>query len=544
MNLEKTISIARNHTALVNIVILGESNPAEMAAKELSNYLEQITEAKFSIYHTSSVQPQILFSLDTSLDGDDFCYYIYDKDLIIKANSEDGFFFAVYDFLERILACRFYSPKEEFIPKNCNLSVQFSKVMFHPAIRFRENYYKDYEDPTFAKKHKLQPAREHKGWGFWCHSFETLIPASEYFETHPEYFSLYQGKRVGEHAQLCLANPDVFDTLIENLDKHMAQQPDALYWSISQNDNDAFCTCEKCKKLDEEEESPMASVLQFVNKVAMRYPDKIISTLAYWYTRKPPKTIIPAENVHIMLCNIEANRGLPIESDPRNKDSKEELLAWKNICGNVFLWDYCIQFRNLVAPFPNLRVLAPNIRFFIENNVTALFSQSNREYHGEFSTLRGYMIAKLMCEPSRDPEEIMDEFLFGYYKQAAPFIKEYINKMHDALENNGGDLNIFGSPIDYKETFLTPELLTSYQELFRNAKEATQLDPETLFRVKTAEMPLLYAIIELKHGTKEDQLQAITAFAGQAKKIGLEKVEEWKITTEQYICDAIAMQNS
>mgnify|MGYP007025308279 CR=1 FL=1 len=39
----------------------------------------------------------------------------------------------------------------------------------------------------------------------------------------------------------------------------------------------------------------------------------------------------------------------------------------------------------------------------------------------------------------------------------------------------------------------------------------------------------------LKYGTKQEQTERIGAFIDQARRIGLEKVEEWKITTDKFI---------
>lgn len=539
MKLEKPVAIAKNREAIIKIVKNEFTRPAEI----LSNYLKRITQSEFEIVETSSILPSIVFKTNKDLKQAGFCYYIYDKDIMIESASEQGFVYAVYDFLERIVGCKYYTRTEEYIPFDANLTVFFKKYTFEPIIQYRENYYKEFEDEIFAEKHKMQPAQKHKGWGFWCHSFQTLVSPEEYFDEHPEYFSLFEGKRVGTNAQLCLSNPKVFDVLVENLKKHMDKNPEAIYWSISQNDNNAYCQCEQCKKLNNLDESPMGSVLTFVNKVAERFPDKTISTLAYWYTRKPPKHTRPAKNVHIMLCNIEANRGLPIETDPKSIESKNELLAWKEICNNVFLWDYCIQFRNLVSPFPNLRTLKPNMRFFVKNHVRSLFSQSNREHGGEFCELRGYMLAKLIWDPYCDINAVMLEFLDGYYKQASPFILNYINTMHDALEHSGGELSIFGAPSDYDKTFLTQGLFDEYEKLFDMAEDAVKTDSETLFRVKTARLPLYYAGICLGYGSREKQLDMIVAFASQAKKIGLVMVEEWKITVEKFVTDSIANLN-
>ena len=50
----------------------------------------------------------------------------------------------------------------------------------------------------------------------------------------------------------------------------------------------------ECKKIIEDEGSPSGLYLDFVNRVAeiveKKHPDKYISTLAYGFTVKPPKT--------------------------------------------------------------------------------------------------------------------------------------------------------------------------------------------------------------------------------------------------------------
>ena len=536
MNLSKPICIAENKNA--NVVIVSKEYPR--AAGILAEYLRKITDAVFKIQETTTVNPNIVLkNVDHGASG--FCYRIYDKDIEIEAGSEQAMVYAVYDWLERIAGCRYYSRSYEYIPFDANLTVCFEEYHFSPVLEYREILYRDYSDPDFAEKHKMTPSsKRDENWGFWCHSFYTLCPPEEYFDEHPEYFALYEGKRVGENAQLCLSNPDVFEIVLKNLKKHMAEKPDAKYWSVSQNDNAAYCQCEKCREMNERDGSPIGSVLNFVNRIAEHFPDKVISTLAYWYTRKAPAVTRPGDNVHIMLCNIEANRGLPIETDEKSAGSRQELLDWKEICQNVFLWDYCIQFRNLVSPFPNLRVLGPNIRFFVENNVRSLFSQCNREIGGEFHELRGYLLAKLMWDPYINEREVMIDFLNGYYKQAGPLILQYIDLIHDEMEKAGGELNIFGGPLDAKDTYLREELFRRYESLFEEAIAAAEGDRDTQFRVKTAALPVYYAGIVLEYGSREEKLRRIGKFAEQARKTGLVMVEEWKITVDKFVTDAIA----
>ncbi len=123
-------------------------------------------------------------------------------------------------------------------------------------------------------------------------------------------------------------------------------------------------------------------MIAFVNRVAGEFPDKVISTLAYQYTRSAPKNIKPAPNVNIMLCSIECNRSKPIATDPSSASFRKDVEDWGRLTDNIIMWDYVVQFRNLVSPFPNLRVLQPNIQYFAKNNIRMMFQQGRRRQRG------------------------------------------------------------------------------------------------------------------------------------------------------------------
>lgn len=512
-------------------------------ANILSSYLCKVTGIDFQVSPDITLKNQIIFkhSDQYGLNGFKYTTCIDNtyKQLIFEASNEQAFVYAVYDFLERLVGCRYLAPYVDFIPQEPSLSVELESYSYIPPIEYREIYYKNFENKDFAEKHKAAQSKAHEGWGFWCHSFQNLLPSQEYFNDHPEYFALLNGERHPQ-GEPCLSNPEVQQIMINNLKKFMDEKPDCLYWSVSQNDDNNYCQCEHCKKLDDYDESPMGSVLTFVNKVAESFPDKVISTLSYWYTRKPPKHTRPNSNVHIMTCNIEANRGLPIATDPSSLESKEELEFWASISKNVSLWDYNIQFRNLVSPFPNLRTLAPNMQFFVKNNVKLLFSQCNREVGGEFCELRAYLLAKLAWDPYCDVNKHLEDFCIYYYKEAAPFILEYIHAIHDTQEKHNHRLDIFGGPENARKTFLTKKLFKHYVELFERAKASVAYNEDLLLRTEVAALPVDYAGIVLKYGTPKQRLSRIAHFARIARKSDLHMVEEWKITVDQFVTDALA----
>ena len=310
------------------------------------------------------------------LQTDGFALRTVGGKLIIAGGSEKGTLYGVYEFLERYLSCRRYSPEVEFVPQLQRIELPSIEDMQIPQIDFRQNFYRLAEDPGYAEWHRLDNHKQ--DWGMWVHTFATLLSPQEYFGDHPEYFSLVNGERISD-GQLCLTNETVFSIVVASLGREMAKKPWAHYWSVSTNDTFKNCECDACRALDEREESPMGSLLTFVNRVAAEFPEKTISTLAYQYSRKPPKKLRPAANVNIVLCNIECNRSRPIATDSGSASFRADVEGWAKICDNILIWDYVIQFANLVSPFPNLRVLQPNIRYFVDNHSVAMFQQGNRE---------------------------------------------------------------------------------------------------------------------------------------------------------------------
>jgi hypothetical protein len=332
------------------------------------------------------------------------------------------------------------------------------------------------------------------------------VPPDKYEESNPEFFSMREdGTRPAITAygsQLCLSNPELFNTLVENLRELISERPHLKYWSVSQEDSGPganHCFCDGCIDLMEryggDRERSSGAFIYFVNKVAREFPDYMISTLAYRFTREAPDNITPEPNVNIMLCNIESQRHKPVyETDPA---FSKDLENWGRIAGDILIWDYNVQFSNYYAPFPNLHTIKPNINFFTDNNVNALFMQGNGFVGGEMAELRAYLISKLMWNPDADDDAIIDDFLDGYYGAAGRYIRQYIDTMRHALLESGHGLEIYTGPPVAKDTYLTAEMMDEYKRLFDKAEKAVKGDAELLGRVRIARMPIMYAEIQI-----------------------------------------------
>ena len=563
---EEQIVLADNNTSRYTIIIPAHATTYEQkAATVLQNYLMQISGAALPIItadkHRSSYeivlgQNERLDELNTGINyqvlkEDGFAIKTDSSKLIIAGGNEKGTLYGVYSFLEKYLGCRMYTPTVKVIPSNSHITLPKINDQQVPVIGFRDTHYRATWDAEYTDWHKLDhaPDGERTDWGMWVHTFNELVPPQAYYQAHPEYFAMVKGQRLP--TQLCLANPAVLEITVQNLRKKIAQNPTAKYWSVSQNDNRDYCTCDLCRAQDSIEGSPSGSIISFVNKVAGQFPDKMISTLAYEYGRHAPKTLKPRDNVNIMLCSIEAYRDKPLVQDTASAEFVKDVKDWGKIAKDIIIWDYVIQFNHLLSPFPNFQVLQPNLQFFAENGVNAMFEQGNREVGGEFAALRSYMISKLMWDPYLNADSVMNDFLNGYYGAAGKRIREYIDKMRDELLKNKKPLRIFGSPNDASDTYLTPALIAHYNSIFDDAEKMVKDSAILLERVRIARLPLMYATMEQakKNYTGENGLfvkvngkwevrtslrNMVDEFTDLCKREGVTQVKEWSTTPEEY----------
>jgi hypothetical protein len=511
------MTIAENGVAKVVVVVAADaSEPQQHAAAELTDFLQQITSAKFEIVPPPAAgKPRLLvgpkaakladaeFSTD-GLGSDGIIIRTVGDDLILAGGEPRGTLYAVYTFLEEQLGCRWWSSEVSTIPKKPTIKLSPLEIRYVPVLEYRESFWFDAFDGDWAVRnkcnghaHRLDAKRggKHIYQGF-VHTFYSLIPPDKYFKDHPEWFSEIGGKRTYNHAQLCLTNEEMRKELVKNLKARLRDNPAATIASVSQNDWHGNCQCSRCAAIEKEEGSPAGLMLRFVNAVAEdiegEFPNVAISTLAYQYTRKPPKYTRPRQNVIVRLCSIECSFSKPL-ADERNKAFRDDIIGWSKICNRLYIWDYTTNFRHYVMPHPNLLVLGPNVNFFVENNVKGIFEQgAYQSYGAEMAELRAWVLAKLLWDPSRDGQELIDEFIDGYYGPAATHIKDYLEVTHDAVEASGDWLGCF-SPHTAK--FLSFETLSKGWAHLKAAEAAVQDDPELRFRVKVAQLPVMYTFM-------------------------------------------------
>jgi hypothetical protein len=448
------LTLAKKGQTAYTIVTAKEASPSERrGAAELQRFLNEITGAHFSVATDDSAPlgDLILVGRSRITDGlnlnipfdklgkEGFALKTSGRNLVIAGGRLRGTMYGVYTFLEK-LGCRWVARDVSRIPKIPTLTVAPMDEIQKPSFEYREVHIGEGFGKDWAARNKTNgyfaALDESTGgkvkYSPWVHSFYSLVPPAKYFKDHPEYFSLVEGKRRGEQAQLCLTNPDVVRIAIESVSRILTERPEATISSVSQNDFGGQCECDNCRRVEREEGGSSAGpLIRFVNAVAegveKQHPDKLIDTLAYFYSETPPTKTRPRHNVRIRMCPIGACNAHPYEKCRHDAYIMNNLRAWAKITGNIYIWHYNANFSHPLLPLPDFDELAADIPMYKRNGVVGLFMQGTYTVGGADNALRAYLLARLLWDAGVDVEKVIDEFHEIYYGKAARPMRTYLD---------------------------------------------------------------------------------------------------------------------
>ena len=530
----------RNGKSDYQIVISPEASASEQtAARELQQYIEQIGGARLPI--TSDLKATgrsihvgynervatLTGAQRPERDDEGFTYRTVGHDLLIWGGAQRGTMYGVFTFLERELGIHWLTPNCTIVPEKKQWKLPKLNRSERPYIGYRySNYFVARDVPEWSahtrENTKWYPATNDYGnieAYYGAHTMEWLVPVKEFFETHPEYFCLRDGKRYNGYGQLCLSNPEVLEICKTRMMQRMREEPGYRIYSLSQNDNFRFCQCEKCVAIEQQYGGHSGLIVWFVNQVAdavkNEFPDKYIGTFAYQYSRQPPTGIKPRENVVIRLCSIECCFAHPLDAGcPQNEAFMRDLKGWAELAPHLFIWDYIVDYAQYMAPWPNFQVLGPNIRVFGENKAIGIFEEAQYQSAGaEFDEMKAWTVNQLLWNPDQDVDSLVTIFIDGFYGKAASHIKDYYRLCQGLVKP---DVH-YGIYIREDHEIYSDEFIQKAFAILREALQAAETD-EIRERVDRVRMQPLYLHCarhkaeSLQDGTWEELLRLMKQY--------------------------------
>ena len=562
----ETIHLAHDGKTNYAIVLGKSATPPEtLAVAELQSYLEKATGARLTIVKESNLTSGVngiyvgwtefalKHGIDSSkLDGQEWVIQTFGKDLVLTGGRPVGSLYAVYEFLETKVGCRWLDRDTEIVPHCPDLTVSQLDVRAKPAfweraiytgvsatpaisseMRAKEGLFQERNKSTdpLAKFGRVLYGSPGNGHTFYAYSKD--FPAD-----HPEYFSMdAAGKRERATSgsgpgQLCLTNPEVRRLLLARLKNFIAQdrenaaksnRPSPRIYDISQNDNGSFCLCPTCKAMVDKEGSACGPLLDCINELADgikdAYPDVLVMTFAYQNTLKPPKTLKPRSNVIIRLAQLNAEWAPEVSerashypdyfrpmSHPINRVALEDIVAWSKLAQHLAIWDYwVIYLRNahgypktdtFPTPYVNAAHLQPDLQLFLRNRVESVFAECEYSERSSFQALKLWLGQKLLQDPNQPVAPLVKSFMEGYYGSASPQMTAYLNYLENQIAAVPATTKL-SSTREHLRPYLTLEFFTTVHDLLTEAEKRCESDANSLLHVKQEWIPVDAAIFNM-----------------------------------------------
>ncbi|WP_176706149.1 DUF4838 domain-containing protein [Paenibacillus hemerocallicola] len=515
----KQVMLANNGNAKYGIFVRSDATEMDKhAAQELTTYLTQVTGAAFQIFEgttppggpmivvgrsalTESLVPELT---GQSLGEDGFVIAAAQRYLMIAGSHPRGTMYGVNYFLDTYVGVKWYSPSYTFVPTFPKLKVCIHYDVQVPRFQYREMYVNDGSNEQYRAynllngkyrdrhTHVPQSEPELNSWStYWpydVHNFKKIVPQTSY----------HYGN------QLLAMDENVRSTaaanLISRVTQHVYEGKDASY-GFSQEDTTWNPDPDSLAFAALHGGTLAAPIMDMVGDVATRVkaaiPNARIGTLAYMFTEKAPTNMTLPDNVVVTFAPIDKDHGRAL-NDPKNGLSKQNVEQWAQITDHILVWDYLIDFLGggYVMPYPSVYAMGETIQFLADiPSVKGYFGQHMAGLTAPISIgladLRAWVGAKLLWNPDQDYHELIDEFVNGYYGEAAPYMSQYIDLLHQAFAQSDDKLTIT-TPIT--SSFLSFDLMRQADDLFAQAVAATT-NPVHLQHVQRTRTEVDYTIL-------------------------------------------------
>jgi hypothetical protein len=327
------------------------------------------------------------------------------------------------------------------------------------------------------------PAREKRGLPLHVHghSFAFLVPPMEFGKTHPEYFSLVDGKRkiASRNSQLCMSNPAVVDLVAQRLQKMLDEEPDLQTVGLAPNDGSGgWCECAQCVAMDSplDKHQPFlhgvrsysTRYIKFANQVAQRlkakHPQVRIHVYAYTnYIAAPDTEVDSALEVEFCAmyrCTVHAFNDA---NCPRNAAFDRFLQSWLPKTRHIFVRDYFLmigsgtarsmptslytlqqdlqyyQSQKLLGMVPEMVPDGPNGANVPLGEPYAAWLRAPSYYTETWDAgwLLYHGMSQLLWNPERDVAQIIRRACDSHYGPAGALMAQYHQRLHQNWYQSG-----------------------------------------------------------------------------------------------------------
>lgn len=446
-----------NNGTPVPIVIPDDADKnLQQTAEEAKTYFRQIFGIDLPVMKESEYEGNSCISLGktelvrfiyenvlNALNEDGICLRCDEENLYIFGGVWLGDRNALYTLLEEDLGCRWWDRAGNLddtqnihrtIPNISEPVIKFVPRWYNPPFIIRDPRHNEMWGDAFIKGNRIHWLDMALG----THSSFDLVPPEKYFESHPEYFSEENGKRVPN--QVCWSHPDIIKIMTDGIRAELIKTGKNII-GVSPQDGVPPCDCEKCRSLSEKEGTKAAPIFTALNTICQNlekdFPNVKIVTLAYLHYVEAPKTIKPHKNLLVQVCSDTVEWYKPFATYDEVQKFPKDCKGWLDTGANVMVWTYVQNLDHYLLPYPNYQQMQKNLRILRDWKVLGDYAQGAFALPGdiEFAEdgfIKSWVFAHLMWNPDLDYKALREEFITNWYGESAEPILEY-EKLLDAL---------------------------------------------------------------------------------------------------------------
>lgn len=547
-------------------VVLLSKNPLEnefIAANELVYFLEESTSAKLSIVKEDSYTVTDKTSIisigntayaenkgvktDGTLDRSGYVMRTVDNQLFIRSDGDGlGCVYAVYDLLETAIGYRYYYTDEIYYEEKQTVDLYKYDIVADPDYDFRAiSTWDAFLNANEDYLRRTRTFRKDENWAFGgqmhvqlSHDGSGAINKDLWYEKHK--FGTVKADGTPDHwfsetgVQLCwTAGEEMYRQAAEDIYVRIKNEPTKTYFGVGQADVTLFCNCDRCKTAKAEWALNDAGLqMQFINNVA-KYVNEWVErdfkgreirlvVFAYYATETPPvkqgangkwvpysdKVVPAADNIDFYFAPIYTDYSKTL-TDVENQEVYQNLLKWKDFLdgrkNDFLLYTYDTNFHHFFYNFNNFNTFREQAAKYSEIGVDYIHSQgANTTNQPTFQEMRYFVESQILWDTSKNYDELVNEFITHFYKDAKEEIRLYYDltrlRYEQASVLNGVSYNsgIYSNIGDSK--IWTSGVVDQFDAIFKKAYSKIEHyktdDPKTydkLFnRIKELELTLTF----------------------------------------------------
>ena len=468
-------------------VILLSRQPSEneyTAANELTYFMKLATKANISIVKEDSYtveEDTAIISIgdtayadvmgvktDGTLDQSGYIMRTVDNQLFIRSDGDGlGCVYGVYDLLETSIGYRYYYTDEIYYEEKETVDLYKYDIVADPDFDFRAmSTWNAFLHANEDYMRRMRTQRKDEGWAFGGemhvqlrHSGGGVINKDLWYDAHK--YGTVKEDGTPDHwfsetgVQLCwTAGEEMYLQAAKDIYERIKNEPSKKYFGIGQADVTLFCNCTRCQEAKADWALNDAGLqMQFINSVAKHvnewvardYPGREIRLVifAYYATETPPvkqdangkwvpysdKVIPAADNIDFYFAPIYTDYSKTL-TDVENEDVYNNLLMWNDFLegreNDFLLYTYDTNFHHFFYNFNNFDTFREQAAQYAELGVDFIHSQgANGTNQPCFQEMRYFVESQILWDTSKNYDELVNEFMEHFYKDASADIRAY-----------------------------------------------------------------------------------------------------------------------